>query len=1099
MMKFPKLISASAGSGKTYQITNEILNRLTAKKDAVEPNEIIATTFTRRAANELKNRIRELLIEKGEVKKANLMNDALIGTVHSIGLKIIEKYAFELGLSPMLESLDENDQNVILRECLEDVLDNNFYEIAARVYQMESKPHQKDTITYIKHIEEIISAARSNNIQKEELIKFAKYSIEEYWKIFDSQSTNDSEEIKNHAIEDYQDQKDAILQLLEPELESLRPRVGSLGKGVKSDFYTLDGHMNKLKQDELRWQDWVKLNGIKLADLHFSSLVKEEIKNIVNRLPYNTKYREDWNLYISSCFEYAAKTMDLYEKHKKENGLLDFPDQEAEFYRLLSENPKLAKNISESYRLLVVDEFQDTSPLQLALFFKLTQILDVAIWVGDPKQSIYGFRGTDPALMKAVTSSMKDNKQNAFKVLGESYRSRQDLVEFSNHIFAHAFEDSPPEKAVRLKVAPNKFTNRIDKEEKKLGTALNYWNLDNDKNNINQTLQNEALAIRIEKLIKEDKPIVFDKENKKYRLAEYGDVAILARKNTRCQGLAAELSKAGVPVAASGPGLSEEPEIVFLLALLKLLVYPFDTLAKAEIQLYSEKDNVEDVNAYAGDREGLFNDRMDAMLNDKAFDWGSDNKYISKLLKDKETLSQLSVSRTIEQLMSSLHLGKLFAAWGDVNQKLANVDAFIKQAVEFEDIANRLKIASSLAGFINWFSALVSTSEDFKGEQSGNAVQVMTYHGSKGLEWPIVILYQLDTELRDRFYGVNVIPAKDVVFEDPLANRKIRFWIKPYNGTTSHELIDRLTESSSVKKASMQAALQEEARLYYVAITRARDYLYFCTCKNAMDVGVKINPSMNLSADPSFDLELSELEVEGRKMKINSETIMVPPQHDFSIYNADQQRNYFPKPLAKTKKEVYKIQPSSSDEKVSHLIGDVIDSSQKIFFKRGVKSDKQIGDFIHSAFAAFEPGRDEENQMIISDLMTSFGMEGLVDEQSLKVGLESFYNFLNTSLGEVQIYKELPIQYRKGKQYLSGYVDLLCETKDGLYIIDHKTWVNLKGEKAKYKEHTVEYAPQLSIYKEVLEKSFEKPVLGNYINYFLAGIMVPVEFEEVTV
>ena len=135
-----------------------------------------------------------------------------------------------------------------------------------------------------------------------------------------------------------------------------------------------------------------------------------------------------------------ATAIDQYQKFKMEMGLIDFTDQETLTLDLLEKNKEARALLKEQLDLVLVDEFQDTSPVQLALFLRLAELAKESVWVGDPKQAIYGFRGTDPELMiEAVRALVPDGKKSATERLSTSFRSAAPLVEFINTTFKNAF------------------------------------------------------------------------------------------------------------------------------------------------------------------------------------------------------------------------------------------------------------------------------------------------------------------------------------------------------------------------------------------------------------------------------------------------------------------------------------------------------------------------------------------------------------------------------------------------------------------------------------------------------------------------------------
>ena len=131
-----------------------------------------------------------------------------------------------------------------------------------------------------------------------------------------------------------------------------------------------------------------------------------------------------------------------YEQYKKRRGLIDYTDMETLILRLL-DHPEVREVLSEELDLLMVDEFQDTSPIQLEIFLKLSRMAAHSVWVGDPKQSIYGFRGADPQLMQAIIEQSGGVRPE--DIQRHSWRSRQDLVWAANALFTKAFPELPPD------------------------------------------------------------------------------------------------------------------------------------------------------------------------------------------------------------------------------------------------------------------------------------------------------------------------------------------------------------------------------------------------------------------------------------------------------------------------------------------------------------------------------------------------------------------------------------------------------------------------------------------------------------------------------
>ena len=269
---------------------------------------------------------------------------------------------------------------------------------------------------------------------------------------------------------------------------------------------------------------------------------------------------------------------------------------EASVNKLL-DNPVVQEVLKEELSLLMVDEFQDTSPIQLSVFLKLARLADQSIWVGDPKQSIYGFRGAEPRLMQAIieqTGGVKPEDIQRF-----SWRSREDAVFAANAIFTKAFSEMPADQVAlipkrTLRATPESINDADEPEE--LGSALIHWHFKAEgegRQPAKPWMQNCIARTIRDKL---DQGIFIQPKGEKgIRKAVAGDVAVLCRSNAGCQVMAEALADAGLQVAIARSGLLNTAEAKLILACLKYLLNPKDSLAVAEILLLGAGIPVEDI------------------------------------------------------------------------------------------------------------------------------------------------------------------------------------------------------------------------------------------------------------------------------------------------------------------------------------------------------------------------------------------------------------------------------------------------------------------------------------------------------------------------
>jgi len=437
-MKNIQLISASAGSGKTYRLMNEIADRVVGKQGAVPivPEAIMATTFTNKAAAELKERIRMRLLEEGRAADAQRIYDGLIGTVNSICARMLKEYAFEAGLSPAVDVLPEEDAERIFNMATASAIDESSKElepIARRLGLMGYGSRYSKQADWRDFVHDIVDLARSNDMDAEPLKKSADDSWKSLEKLLGKAHGKEMGAGEDKRL------KDAVFKAIDA-----IDAGEKINKGARETIQSI--HQKLVKGWELSWADWMAIESINIG-VHGSELIKslwvpwDDDCDSAGRHLKHPHFRSDMNRMINGVFECAATALNQYDSFKREQGLMDFVDQEALVLRMVRENASFRASIRERVKLLMVDEFQDTSPIQLVLFLKLSELAQDVVWVGDQKQAIYGFRGTDPVLMDTVASEIEAQSQSvsADNVLKESWRSKRELVNFANAIFTTVF------------------------------------------------------------------------------------------------------------------------------------------------------------------------------------------------------------------------------------------------------------------------------------------------------------------------------------------------------------------------------------------------------------------------------------------------------------------------------------------------------------------------------------------------------------------------------------------------------------------------------------------------------------------------------------
>lgn len=409
------LITASAGTGKTHRLAEEFLSRLDGE---VGPGAVLATTFTRKAAAELLERVRQHLIAAGRTEEAQLALGGYIGTVNAVFGRLAGEFALEAGRSPVAEVIPEDRVDALFAVAAEAAI----VRYTDRVDPPARRLGQEDWRGTLRRL---VALARQNDIAPDAFPAAAQRS----WHglaAYLPMAAADGEALDRtlhravtDAVTAIEGGTDATKETAKA-LETLREAARDLSDGGS----------------RLAWAEWARLAKLKTGKL--SRAIAETVSKAASVHPSHPRLHADLRTFIEGLFHCAAEALDQYAAFKAARGLVDFVDQEQAALALF-DRPAVADVLAERLAVALVDEVQDTSPIQLALFLKLARLVRHSVWVGDPKQSIYGFRGTDPELIQAVVARIVPATGGRTERLTKSWRARPGLVSFVNDLFAAAF------------------------------------------------------------------------------------------------------------------------------------------------------------------------------------------------------------------------------------------------------------------------------------------------------------------------------------------------------------------------------------------------------------------------------------------------------------------------------------------------------------------------------------------------------------------------------------------------------------------------------------------------------------------------------------
>lgn len=1063
MSKEIHITGAGAGTGKTYRLCEIVSNALDGKDPdgkaldtPCRPGGFIATTFTRKAASELTERVREKLLVQKNQQAALRVEEALVGTVHSVCLRILERFAYEAGISPRLRVMDEAMENTLLSTAIEECLSLEEISQMEHLGQRLEQQEKNYTSSWKKQVRNFISSARSNQISPADFEQMGEQSTRELLAYFPTATASDLDADLDSA--------------LEKAIFSIQANGDSTG-ATKSTMKDMRETRRELRSGRLKWSTWWKL--AKAVPGAKSRSDYQPVSNVASRVDEHPKLQDDLKNYIKRIHQISADALAIYRRHKEERGMLDYSDLEVRTLEIL-DNPEVCKCISDEYDLLVVDEFQDTSPMQLALFMKLAELVKKTHWVGDTKQAIYGFRGCDPRLMESAEKAFRIGDKA--KTLKTSYRHRPELVAFFNSLFPEVFAKTKGIDPDEVKLIANRTSNDS------LPPAVELWHLQSNDltakgqlKHPNNTAQCAAVAHGIRQLIKSGM-MISDKYHKDtLRALRHGDIAVLCRTNDHATDIANQIQAIGIPASRRTSGLLSTPEAGLALACLHWLADNQDSLAAAEILALELGKTIDQ----------WLQERLEWLGSEKNEAWAIDQSPLLKTLSElKDTPLQLSPAELLDVVIARGGLAKTVSQWEPTraSQRRANLEALRGMAIKYQNNCQQASTASSHSGFLVWCETLKQKGEDVCSvDASQDAIQVLTWHASKGLEWPVVICLDLDSEPRPRIWDQALENSPQNFKPDrPLEGRSLRFWPYPFGGQQKDiPLLQAVSQSDLGKTATAEASF-EESRLHYVVMTRARDLLVF-------PVTEKIRPWLPEGvSSPFFSIpedEIEEDDLMGIRRKIRRLKPVQKVQTD-TMGSA----SWFESSVPSTDIPPADLTPSGLQAvPVKHV------ESPAVYGKRltipAGQSDAALGDAFHASLACYL--HHPEVDAFESKVQGIFQAHG-VEADIVKVceSIECFHAFITDRFKPNEILVEVPFtNFNPEGQRITGFIDLALLTDQGVVVIDHKSYQGIGLE-----ERAVTYSGQLTAYKAALE-SVGRSVASCWINWCSQGAVQEVTLD----
>ena len=1020
------IVSAGAGSGKTAVLTARTMRILNS---GTHINELLILTFTKAAAGEMKERIRKS-IKKGIpdnpslAKELELIDQAYITTFDSFALSVVKKYHYLLNISNDIgisdASIIDIQKNKIMDEIFDKYYTNPSDKFSKLIYDFCVKDDKELKSSILKIATKIDSFPN-----REEYIKnymnnyFSNQFIEECLNEYEQLLQIKSKEVDklSYNLTMYTDGEYAVklTESLTPlfNCRSIDEFYGTIGiiklpmlpRGSEDDTKSA---RDKLKESLDELKNTIYTYGNKESIL-------ESLKNI-------EEYSE---IIISIVKDY----LEALHKYKQDNDIYDFQDIALLSIKVLQENESVLNELRDTFKEIMIDEYQDTNDIQETFIGMIEN--NNTYCVGDIKQSIYRFRNANPYIFK----SKYDNYalgNNGMKIdLVKNFRSRKEVLSNINEVFNLVMDDVIGG-AEYHESHQMVYGNTSYIEEGLTDYNYDFQILEYDDTNNKKYSKEEIEIFAIAKDIKEkinSKYQVFNKDDKVLRDITYNDFVILMDRTTDFDLYKKIFEYLGIPLTLYKDDKINNSNDIYILKniidfIVKINLKEFDTEFKY--------DYISIARSY------LFN-----LNDDEIFKTFKDNSFKETIIfKTFQNLANevtsSSVNTLLEKIINKTNMYEKFI-------EIGNVESSIIRISKLYDIASNLSsLGYDIYTFRDYLNELLDTDYDMKYSAvntSSNSVKIMTIHKSKGLEYHVCYYSGL-------YKGFNISDLK----EKFLFDNKYGI-ITPYFKEGINESVIKYL----VKYHYLEEEVSEKIRLFYVALTRAKETMILLTPK----VEEAIN---SLDANNTIDISIR------RKYRSFSQ-IMNSVKHNLLKYykEIDIEKLGITKQYLYNNQTLTSIEPTKTkDFKVIPIeILETNTISQEHFSKnthelitKEIYNNMKFGLEVHETLEYLDFKNPNYE---------------LIENTFIKNKIKDFLsNKLLQNIQNATIYKEYEFIYSDDSSEYHGIIDLMLEYEDKIDIIDYKL-NNIKDDN---------YLKQLNGYKSYIEKISNKK-----INIYLYSII----------
>lgn len=865
------LVAASAGSGKTRVLVERVISHL---KQKVGIDTMLIVTFTEAAAKEMKERIQKALqleinSAKGSeqqwyIQQLNRLNIANISTLHAFCLRLIEKYYYLIDLDPVFRMLTDETERTLLRDDVWNDLREEYYlhsdELFEKLTQNFSDDRSDDGLASL--VFKVFDFANANSnfdewlgmmgqsyvVDADNLVasriftRQLKPIILENLAQAERNLTRALEIAENQGFVKWEDRLKKELETIS-ELKSsvevdrwneIQARVMNFTLGTAPRMTKLDDIQKEAKDEILGLRIDVKKRVAKLAEDYFLFNEQQQFELM--------KASEQLVLKLIEVVQnFALK----FAQAKRQRHVLDFSDLEHFALAILSGNTgdkrKVRKKLQEKFSEIMIDEYQDTNQLQETLIGYLAKNSPGNMFmVGDVKQSIYGFRLADPTMFlekyQRYSQSKEHNDSSGKRViLAENFRSVKNVTSFINLIFKQLMDNRVGEldydEDAQLKFGAAYYpdlsptTEVLIYESEKSKDSTNSLADEDVANDFipDSAAQGQILAAidKIKELVAQKKTI-YDRTKGEIREVAYGDIVLLVPTRNNNLLIMDEFQKAEIPVFLNdAQNYFQTTEIQIMLSFLKIIDNPLQDIPLVSVlrsPIVGLKENALAylrINQRTGDYyQALqnfcenFNDTAESTFGREIY--VKIDRFMNLLNELRNTARKNELAALIWQIYEETGFLDYVGGMPGGMQRQANLHALYERASAYEKTSFK-----GLFQFVRFIDRMQKQNHDLAeatAKKTDDAIQVMTVHGSKGLEFPVVFLMDANHQFNEQNLREDyVLDVHDGIGITYLDDERVK-----------KDTLPKMV----IKDLAKKKLAAEQMRLLYVALTRAEQLLY---------------------------------------------------------------------------------------------------------------------------------------------------------------------------------------------------------------------------------------------------------------------------------